>query len=105
MYECPYCKKPGITVLRKALLSPGMPAICKSCGKPIVVTYKSWIKGALPGAVVMIGAMFFESNLLTYGLRNVQEIRPTYLPVIQKIFRDNFSNLKKLLEILKIARI
>jgi len=26
------------------------------------------LKGALPGAAVMIGAMFFESNLLTYGL-------------------------------------
>ena len=68
MYKCPYCKKPGITVLRKALLSPGMPAICKSCGKPIVVTYRSWIKGALPGSAVMISAMFFESNLFTYGL-------------------------------------
>ncbi len=36
--------------------------------KPIVVTYSSWIKGALPGSAVMISAMFFESSLLTYGL-------------------------------------
>jgi hypothetical protein len=68
MYICPHCEKQGITILRKALLSPGMPAICKSCGKPISVTYRSWIKAALPGAAVMIGAVFLDSDLLMYGL-------------------------------------
>ncbi len=68
MYFCPHCEKPGITALRKALLSPGMPATCKSCGKMIGVTYGSWIKAALPGAAVMIGAMFLESDLLMWGL-------------------------------------
>ena len=68
MYKCPHCEKPGITALRKAVLSPGMPATCKSCGKPVGVTYRSWILAALPGAAVMIGAMFLESKILMYGL-------------------------------------
>ncbi len=68
MYKCPHCEEPGITVLRKAFLSPGMPATCKSCGKMIGVTYGSWIKAALPGAAVMVGAIFLKSELLMYGL-------------------------------------
>ena len=68
MYKCPHCEKPGITALRKAFLSPGMPATCKSCGKPIGITYRSWIKAALPGAVVMIGAIFLKPAILMYAL-------------------------------------
>ena len=68
MYKCPHCEKPGITVLRKVFLSPGMPASCKSCGKKVGVTYASWIKAALPGAAVMIGAVFLKSELLMYGV-------------------------------------
>ena len=68
MYTCPHCEKIGISVLRKAFLSPGMPATCKSCGKLIGVTYRSWIKAALPGAAVMIGAVFLKSGIWMYGL-------------------------------------
>ena len=68
MYDCPHCEKPGVTVLRKALLSPGMPATCKSCGKLIGITYGSWIKAAMPGAFVMIGAAFLKSEIWMYGL-------------------------------------
>ena len=67
MYVCPHCEKPGVSVLRKMLLSPGMPAKCKSCGKLIGITYGSWIKAAMPGACVMIGALFLESKILMYG--------------------------------------
>lgn len=68
MYKCPHCEEPGVTVLRKALLSPGMPATCKSCGKLIGITYGSWIKAAMPGAMVMIGAAFLKSEIWMYGL-------------------------------------
>jgi hypothetical protein len=68
MYVCPHCEKPGVSVLRKILLSPGMPATCKSCGKLIGITYGSWIKAALPGACVMIGAAFLKSEIWMYGL-------------------------------------
>lgn len=68
MYKCPHCENHGITTLRKALLSPGMPATCKSCGKLVGVTYRSWIKAALPGALIMIVAIFLEQEILMYGL-------------------------------------
>ena len=61
----------AVTVLRKIFLGPGMPATCLPCGKPVGITYRHWIKAALPGAVVMIIAMFFKSNLLVYGLSSV----------------------------------
>jgi hypothetical protein len=35
------------------------------------VTYRHWIKAALPGAIVMIIAMFLKSDLLMYGLSTV----------------------------------
>ena len=57
-----------MTVIRKIFLSPGMPARCMSCGKSVAVTYRHWIKAALPGVMVMIIALFFKSNLLMYGL-------------------------------------
>ena len=48
-----------------------MPVTCLSCGKSVAITYGHWGKAALPGAIVMIIAMFFESNLLMYGLSTV----------------------------------
>jgi hypothetical protein len=68
MYTCPHCEEQGITALRKVFLSPGMPATCKSCGEKIGVTYGSWIKAALPGAAVMIGALFIKSEVWMYGM-------------------------------------
>jgi hypothetical protein len=48
-----------------------MPATCISCGKSVGVTYRQWIKAALPGAIVMIIAMFLKSDMLMYGLSTV----------------------------------
>lgn len=71
MRKCPHCNQKGVTILRKIVLSPGMPATCKSCGKPVGVTYGDWIKAALPGAVVMISAAFLKSDLWMYCLSAV----------------------------------
>lgn len=68
MYQCPYCGKPAITFLRKVFLGPGAPVPCQACGKPVKVTFPAWLKAALPGAVVMVAALFFESDLMVYGL-------------------------------------
>jgi hypothetical protein len=48
-----------------------MPATCKSCGKSIGISYRDWIKAALPGTVVMIAAFFLDSKLLMYGLSSI----------------------------------
>ena len=68
MYQCPHCGKPAVTLLRKAFLGPGAPVPCQFCEKTVKVTFPDWLKAALPGAVVMIAALFFESDLLIYGL-------------------------------------
>ncbi len=68
MDQCPHCGKPAITVLRKVFLGPGAPIACQSCDKTIKVAFPTWLKAALPGAAVMIVALFFESDLIVYGL-------------------------------------
>jgi len=68
MYECPHCGKPAITVMRKIFLGPGVPVACQACGKSVKITYPAWLKAALPGAAMMIAALFFDSDLLVYGL-------------------------------------
>jgi hypothetical protein len=68
MYQCPHCGQPAISALRKTVLGPGVPVACQSCGKAIKITYPAWVKAAVPGALVMVAALFFESNLLVYGL-------------------------------------
>jgi hypothetical protein len=68
MFNCPHCGKPAITVLRKTILGPGVPVTCQSCGKNIKITYPAWLKAAFPGAAVMVGALFFDSKPLMYGV-------------------------------------
>ncbi len=71
MYQCPYCGKPAISALRKTVLGPGVPVTCQACGKAIKITYPAWMKATLPGVLVMVAALFFESNLFVYGLSTV----------------------------------
>ncbi len=71
MYQCPYCGQPAISVLRKTFLGPGVPVACQACQKSVAVTYSAWLKAAVPGAIVMIAALFFDSDLLVYGLSMV----------------------------------
>lgn len=71
MFQCPHCGKPAITALKKTVLGPGVPVACQSCGKSVKIAYPAWMKAALPGALVMVAALFFESDLLVYGLSTV----------------------------------
>lgn len=68
MYQCPHCGNPAITVLRKIFLGPGAPVACQSCNKSVRISFPHWLKAALPGAVVMGAALFFDSEPLVYGL-------------------------------------
>jgi hypothetical protein len=49
MMRCPHCERPGISPFRKAILSPGMPAVCNTCGKPSSITYPSWLTASSRG--------------------------------------------------------
>lgn len=71
MYQCPHCRQAAISALRKTVLGPGVPVACQACGKTIKITYPAWMKATLPGVLVMVAALFFESNLFVYGLCTV----------------------------------
>jgi hypothetical protein len=68
MIQCPHCEKPGISPLRKAIMSPGLLATCKSCNGSSGLRYQSWLTAMLPGSVLMIAAMFTGTDLLVWSL-------------------------------------
>ena len=68
MFNCPHCEKPGISPVRKAILSPGLLAICKSCGGSSSIRYSSWLTAMLPGTILMIAAMFVDSGPVEWSL-------------------------------------
>ncbi len=68
MFNCPHCEKPGISPLRKAILSPGFLATCNSCGASSSIRYRSWLPAMLPGSILMVMAMFVDSDLVEWSL-------------------------------------
>jgi len=68
MFNCPHCEKPGISPLRKVILSPGLLATCNSCGGTSSTRYPSWLTAMLPGSILMIAAMFVASDLVEWSL-------------------------------------
>ena len=68
MFVCPHCDKPGISPLRKAILSPGLLATCNSCGGASSTRYPSWLAAMLPGSILMVAAMFVDSDSVEWSL-------------------------------------
>ena len=68
MYTCPHCQQPGISAAKKALLGPGSEIKCAACGQPVAIRFKPWLQAALPGVLVMVAAIFIESQPLMYGV-------------------------------------
>ena len=68
MFRCPHCEEPGISPLRKAILSPGLVAICKSCSESSGVRYPSWLLAIIPGTILMLAALFVTSESLEWSL-------------------------------------
>ena len=68
MFRCPHCENPGISPLRKVILSPGLTAICSSCSGPSGLRYPSWLSAMLPGTVLMIAALFVDSVSVEWSL-------------------------------------
>ena len=82
MFTCPHCEKPGISPVRKAILSPGLLATCKSCSQSSTLRYPTWIKGMLPGSVVMVASMFVESTSVEWSLSIVGFILMIVIPLL-----------------------
>jgi hypothetical protein len=68
MFRCPHCDNKGISPLRKLILSPGLLANCGSCGSSSGMAYPSWIIAMLPGLILMIAALFVDSESAEWSL-------------------------------------
>ena len=82
MFHCPHCEKPGISPLRKAILSPGLLATCNSCSGSSGIRYPSWLIAMLPGSVLMIAALFVAAESLEWGLNIVGFILMVVIPFL-----------------------
>ncbi len=71
MFHCPHCDKPGISTLRKSVLSPGLRATCRTCGKLSGVRYASWLTAMIPGSALMLIALLVKSESLEWTLNIV----------------------------------
>jgi hypothetical protein len=80
MFRCPHCNKPGISPLRKLILSPGLVANCGSCGGSSGIRYPSWLIALLPGSILMIAALFVDSETAEWSLNIVGLILMIILP-------------------------
>ena len=82
MFSCPHCEKPGISPVRKAMLSPGLLATCKSCSGISSLRYPSWLMGMLPGTALMIASMFVESSSVEWSLNIVGVTLMIVIPLL-----------------------
>ena len=82
MFNCPHCEKPGITPLRKSILSPGLIATCKSCSRTSSLRYPSWLTAILPGSVLMVAAMFVDTDSVVWSLNFIGLILMIIIPLM-----------------------
>jgi hypothetical protein len=82
MIRCPHCEQPGISPLRKAILSPGISAVCAVCGKPSSISYPSWVTSMLPGSVLMVAALLVHSERLEWTLNTVGFLLMIVIPLL-----------------------
>jgi len=68
MFRCPHCQQPGISPLRKVVLSPGLHANCNTCNRSSGIRYPLWLAAMLPGTGLMIAALFVDSATLEWAL-------------------------------------
>jgi hypothetical protein len=82
MFRCPHCNDKGISPLRKLILSPGFITICSSCSGSSGIRYPSWLIALLPGSILMIAALFVESESAEWSLNIIGIILMIILPLL-----------------------
>lgn len=82
MIRCPHCQQTGISPLRKAILSPGISAVCSVCGKSSGVSYSSWLTAMLPGSVLMVAALLVHSQRLEWTLNAAGFLLMVVIPLL-----------------------
>ena len=81
---CPYCGKPGISVIRKMFLGPAVPATCKACGEKIGVPYAAMFAGVpfVAAVLVTISSPFWlKATLWTLGALMMSAIHYWWVPL------------------------
>ena len=58
MIVCPSCTEKGMSLFRRLCLAPGIPGICRTCGKKIGISYACIIC-----TVPFFGALYFAEYL------------------------------------------
>ena len=87
MMRCPHCEQPGISPLRKAIMSPGLSAICRVCKKPSSIGYPSWLAAMIPGSVLMTVALFARSERLEWTLNTAGFLLMIVIPLLSTPLR------------------
>jgi hypothetical protein len=82
MIRCPHCEQPGISPLRKAIMSPGLSAECRVCKKPSSIGYPSWLTAMIPGSVLMVAALLVQSERLEWILNIVGFLLMIVIPLL-----------------------
>jgi len=82
MFRCPHCEKPGISPLRKTIMSPGLLATCNFCSGSSSIRYPSWLTAMLPGSVLMIAALIVDSESLEWSLNIVGFMLMVVIPFL-----------------------
>ena len=65
--DCPHCRKPGISRMRKMFLGPVVSATCRICGKKVGVAYTAML-AVIPFLAAIVFSAFVESFLLKAAL-------------------------------------
>ena len=68
--------------LRKAILSPGISAVCAVCKKPSSISYPSWLTAMIPGSVLMVAALLVQSQRLEWTLNIVGFLLMIVIPLL-----------------------
>ena len=89
MFKCPHCEKPEIKPLRKAILSPGLLAKCDACDGESTITYPAWLTAMIPGSILMLATLVFDTGDLETPLNTIGFILMVLIPFL-------FAPLKKL---------
>ena len=82
MFTCPHCEKSGISSVRKAILSPGLLATCNSCSESSTLRYPSWLMGMVPGSILMVAAMFVDSDSVEWTLNIIGVVLMIIIPLL-----------------------
>jgi len=64
MLSCPHCGGPGISLLRRAFLSPAIPATCSLCGGRVTVSAARNFASVIP----FLAAIVVASHVPTLAL-------------------------------------